>query len=92
VRHAAPCFSRSLNSNDQRWFYGSNAFFRSGFTDTRILFYANLLPRGTYIVTYEARAGVVGAFQTVPAHACAAVMLDIFGRGAGHIFTIAAAQ
>jgi hypothetical protein len=82
--------TRALSQADVRWFFNSNAFQRSVYTNTQVTFYADALPRGTYIVTYEARAGAVGSFQVMPTHVYAAMMPDIFGRSAGQVFTVRA--
>jgi uncharacterized protein YfaS (alpha-2-macroglobulin family) len=76
-------------------FAGSSAAvrFRKACTQINdVRFYANALPRGTYIVTYEARASVAGEFQVMPTHAFAAVMPDIFGRSAGQRLTVTATE
>ncbi len=80
--------TRALSENNLRWFYGSSTFSRSVYGNTQVQFYASALPRGTYIVTYEARAGAAGEFQAMPTHAYSAVMPDIFGRSAGQVFSI----
>ncbi|MDX1993601.1 MAG: alpha-2-macroglobulin family protein, partial [bacterium] len=82
--------SRLLSRGDYRWFYGSSAFSRSVYGDSQIHFYADALPQGTYIVTYEAQAAIAGEFQVMPTHAYAAIMPDVFGRTAGQMLVIAA--
>ncbi|MBW4438237.1 MAG: hypothetical protein KME04_13940 [Pleurocapsa minor GSE-CHR-MK-17-07R] len=79
---------RSLPQDDLQWYFGASAFSRSVFTDTNVLFYADVLPAGTYIVTYEARAGAAGQFQAMPTHAYASVTPDVFGRSAGAAFNV----
>lgn len=84
--------NRTLPIRDIRWFFGTNAFSRSVYTDNHVQFYANALPAGTHVVTYEARASVAGKFQVMPTHAFAAMMPDIFGRGAGRLLSVTPSQ
>lgn len=56
--------------------------------DDRVVFSANYLPAGTYVLTYLARAGLSGAFHVLPTHAWEFYFPDVGGRSDGLIFTI----
>jgi len=56
--------------------------------DEQVNLYADFLPRGTYVYTYQIRASLAGEFQTMPAHAYAFYFPEVFGRTAGTLFTV----
>ncbi|MFO3797490.1 MAG: hypothetical protein ACK8QZ_09450, partial [Anaerolineales bacterium] len=56
--------------------------------DDRIVFSADYLPAGTYVLTYLARAGVSGTFHVLPTRAWEFYFPDVSGRSNGLIFTI----
>jgi uncharacterized protein YfaS (alpha-2-macroglobulin family) len=56
--------------------------------DDRVVFSADYLPAGTYVLTYLARAGVSGTFHVLPAQARMFYFPDVSGRSAGAIFTV----
>ena len=56
--------------------------------DEQVNLYADFLPRGTYVYTYQVRASFPGEFQTMPSHAYAFYFPEVFGRGAGTLFTV----
>ncbi len=56
--------------------------------DDRVLFSADYLPAGTYVLTYLARAGLSGTFHVLPAQAREFYFPDVGGRSAGLLFTV----
>jgi uncharacterized protein YfaS (alpha-2-macroglobulin family) len=46
------------------------------------------LPAGTYVFTYLARAGTVGAFNVIPTTASEFYFPDVYGRGDGTVFVV----
>ncbi len=56
--------------------------------DDRVVFSADYLPAGTYVITYLARAGVSGTFHVLPAQARMFYFPDVSGRSAGTIFIV----
>ncbi|MGQ9848669.1 MAG: Ig-like domain-containing protein [Aggregatilineaceae bacterium] len=77
---------------DPYWYWGWWLFDRSELRDERLNLYADFLPAGTYVYTYQVRASVPGEFQTMPSHAYAFYFPEVFGRGAGTLFTVTAAE
>jgi uncharacterized protein YfaS (alpha-2-macroglobulin family) len=73
---------------DPRWWWGWWWFDHTEMRDEQINLYADFLPRGTYVYTYQIRASVPGEFQTMPSHAYAFYFPEVFGRGAGTLFTV----
>ena len=51
---------------------------------SRILY----LPAGTYVYTYLVRASTIGVFQTMPPTAQEFYFPEVYGRGAGSLFTV----
>ena len=47
-----------------------------------------VLPAGTYVYTYLARASTIGKFQVVPPTAQEFYFPDVYGRGSGSQFVI----
>ncbi len=76
---------------DLYWYWGWWWFDRTEIRDEQTNLYADYLPRGTYVYTYQVRATVAGAFQTMPAHAYAFYFPEVFGRTDGALFTVAPA-
>jgi len=74
---------------DPRWYWGWWLFDHTEMRDEQVNLYADFLPRGTYVYTYQVRATIPGEFQTMPSHAYAFYFPEVFGRGAGTLFTIA---
>ena len=73
---------------DPAWWWGWWYFDHTEMRDEQVNLYADWLPRGTYVYTYQVRATVPGAFQTVPSHAYAFYFPEVFGRSAGELFTV----
>jgi uncharacterized protein YfaS (alpha-2-macroglobulin family) len=74
--------------DDPYWFFGWWWFDRTELRDAQTRLYADFLPRGTYIYTYQLRATLAGEFNVMPAHAFALYQPDVFGRTDGSRFTI----
>jgi uncharacterized protein YfaS (alpha-2-macroglobulin family) len=70
------------------WYWGWWYWDHTEMRDEQVNLYADFLPRGTYVYSYEVRATVPGEFQTMPSHAYAFYFPEVFGRGAGTLFTI----
>lgn len=77
---------------DPHWFWGWWLFDHTEMRDEQVALYADFLPRGTYVYTYQVRASVPGEFQTIPSHAYAFYFPEVFGRGAGTLFTVTPAD
>ncbi|MFP4322783.1 MAG: alpha-2-macroglobulin family protein, partial [Anaerolineales bacterium] len=56
--------------------------------DESVNLYAERLPAGTYVYSYQMRASVPGRFQTMPSHAYNFYFPEVFGRGDGELFTV----
>ncbi|MFO7320100.1 MAG: Ig-like domain-containing protein [Chloroflexota bacterium] len=83
----APTLRMPLQS-DPFWFHGWWWFDRTELRDESTNLFADFLPRGTYVYTYQVRATVPGEFNVMPAHAYAVYQPDVFGRTAGGTFTV----
>jgi hypothetical protein len=73
---------------DPFWYWGWWWFDRTELRDEQTNLYADFLPRGTYVYTYQIQATTPGEFQTIPAHAYAFYQPEVFGRTAGSLFTV----
>lgn len=65
------------------WCYASWYFDRTELRDTGLHLYAEYLPRGAYIFSYEARVVMPGDFQVIPAQVFAFYQPEIYGRSSG---------
>jgi uncharacterized protein YfaS (alpha-2-macroglobulin family) len=78
------------------WYYGSwdsgwwSPFDHKELRDDRVVYSATILWRGTYTVTYVARATTPGVFVRPPAHAEEMYNPGVHGRSDGGIFTVKA--
>ncbi len=70
------------------WYWGWWWFDHTEMRDEQVNLYADFLPRGTYVYTYQVRASIVGEFQTMPSHAYAFYFPEVFGRTDGVLFTV----
>jgi alpha-2-macroglobulin len=76
------------------WWYGSwdsgwwSPFEHREIRDDRVIWSARVLWRGTYNVTYVARATTPGVFVRPPAHAEEMYNPAVFGRSDGGTFTV----
>jgi uncharacterized protein YfaS (alpha-2-macroglobulin family) len=56
--------------------------------DEKVVLSADFLPAGTYIYTYLVRASSAGSFQVIPTTAQEFYFPEVYGRGAGSLFTV----
>jgi len=70
------------------WWWFSNIEFR----DEMVAMYSTFLPAGTYEYVYSVRATVPGEYNVIPPTAQEAYFPDVYGRGAGTLFTVTAAE
>lgn len=66
------------------WWWFSHVEFR----DARVNLYATYLPAGTYEYVYYIRAGIPGTYNVIPPTAQEFYFPEVYGRGAGSLFTI----
>jgi alpha-2-macroglobulin len=77
-----------VNPGDPYWCYASWYFDHTELRDTGLHLYAEYLPRGAYVFSYEARVVMAGDFQVIPAQAFAFYQPEIYGRSAGMVMHI----
>jgi uncharacterized protein YfaS (alpha-2-macroglobulin family) len=70
------------------WFWNIWVFDRTEQRDEMTALYADFLPRGSYVYSYQVQATVPGTFQTLPAQAYAFYQPEVFGRTDGGTFTV----
>ncbi len=58
------------------------------YRDEKVVLSADYLPAGTYVYTYLARAGTAGTFRVIPTTAQEFYFPEVYGRGAGSLFTV----
>ncbi len=81
-------------SQENQWYYGSwdsgwwSPFDHKEMRDDRVLYSATLLWKGTYTMTYLARATTPGTFIRPPAHAEEMYNPAVYGRSDGGLFTV----
>ncbi len=81
-------------SEEDRWYYGSwdsgwwSPFDHRELRDDRVLYSATVLWKGTYTMTYLARATTPGTFIRPPAHAEEMYNPAVYGRSDGGVFTV----
>ena len=63
-------------------------FSETDLRDERAVLFADYLPAGTYQYTYQLRLGVVGRFRVIPPTAREFYAPEVYGRGAGMLFTV----
>lgn len=66
------------------WWWFSNIQFR----DEKVVLYSTYLPVGTYEYVYTIRPGLEGTYNVIPTTAQEFYFPEVYGRGAGTIFTI----
>ena len=70
------------------WFWNIWVFDRTEQRDELTALYADFLPRGAYVYSYQVRATVPGEFQARPTQAYAFYQPEVFGRTDGGTFTV----
>jgi uncharacterized protein YfaS (alpha-2-macroglobulin family) len=96
TRYLAPqdAESEGGEGSQDRWFYGRwdsgwwSPFDHRELHDERVVYSATVLWRGTYTMTYLARATTPGTFIRPPAHAEEMYNPAVYGRSDGGIFTV----
>jgi uncharacterized protein YfaS (alpha-2-macroglobulin family) len=82
-----------LNRNDplsQGW--GWWWFSRTEFRDEKVVLYASYLPAGTYEFVYSLQIGLEGTYNVIPPTGQEFYFPEVYGRGAGSVFTILPAE
>jgi len=68
------------------WWYFSNIEFH----DEKVTMTSSYLPAGTYEYKYKIRVGIEGTYNVIPTTAQETYFPEVYGRGAGMLFTITA--
>lgn len=68
--------------------WGWWAFNHIQYRDEKVVLSADYLPAGTYVYTYLVRASTPGVFQVIPTTAQEFYFPEVYGRGAGSLFTV----
>ena len=66
------------------WWWFSSTELRT----EKIVLSARYLPRGTYRFVYQIRAASPGTYRVIPANGQEFYFPEVFGRGAGSLFTV----
>ncbi len=66
------------------WWWFSNTELRT----EKIVLSASYLPKGTYRFVYQIRASSAGTYKVIPANGQEFYFPEVFGRGAGSVFTV----
>jgi hypothetical protein len=82
-----PSLDRPLSYGWGWWWFG-----RTEFRDEKVVMYSDYLPRGTYEYRYTLRLGLPGTFNVIPPSGYEFYFPEVYGRGEGSLFTIAAAS
>jgi uncharacterized protein YfaS (alpha-2-macroglobulin family) len=82
------------SDSEMSWYYGCwdsgwwSPFEHKEMADARVLYSATVLWRGSYTMTYIARATTPGVFVRPPAHAEEMYNPAVYGRSDGGVFTV----
>lgn len=68
--------------------WGWWAFAETDLRDEKAVMFADVLPAGTYQYTYQLRLGMPGEYRVIPPTAREFYLPEVYGRGAGSLFTI----
>jgi uncharacterized protein YfaS (alpha-2-macroglobulin family) len=85
---------QGASDSEVGWYYGSwdsgwwSPFDHKEMGDARVLYSATVLWKGTYNMTYIARATTPGVFVRPPAHAEEMYNPAVYGRSDGGVFTV----
>lgn len=63
-------------------------FSQTEFRDEKVVMYATYLPPGTYTYSYSLRMGLAGEYNVIPPTGFEFYFPEVYGRGAGLLFTI----
>ncbi len=72
----------------RRWGWGWWYFSHTELRDEKTAMFANYLPQGSYVYSYQIRAATPGVFRVMPTTAAEMYFPDIFGRSDGTLFTV----
>jgi uncharacterized protein YfaS (alpha-2-macroglobulin family) len=70
------------------WYYNYWGWAHIELRDEKVAFFATTLAPGTYEYTYLARATTPGVFQVLPPQGYEMYFPEVFGNGAGEVFTV----
>jgi uncharacterized protein YfaS (alpha-2-macroglobulin family) len=70
------------------WYYNYWGWAHIELRDEKVAFFATTLDPGTYEYTYLARATTPGVFQVLPPQGYEMYFPEVFGNGAGEVFTV----
>ena len=70
------------------WYYNYWGWAHIELRDEKVAFFATTLPPGSYEYTYLARATTPGVFQVLPPQGYEMYFPEVFGNGAGEVFTV----
>jgi len=89
-----PTLFRQADSDYGREFYRWwwSWYSRSEMRDDKIVLFADYLPAGTYEYTYTFRATRPGEYHVIPTSAREFYFPEVFGRGAGRLFSVQAGE
>jgi uncharacterized protein YfaS (alpha-2-macroglobulin family) len=85
---AQPGQIEQVAASDGFWYWGWWYFQHAELRDSQLHLYADQLPAGTFVYTYQLRAAFAGQFQVIPTSAYSFYFPEIFGRSAGAMFTV----
>ncbi len=67
-------------------------FSRTEFRDEKVVLYASYLPAGTYEFVYTLQVGLEGVYNVIPPTGQEFYFPEVYGRGAGSVFTVLPAE
>jgi len=67
-------------------------FSQTDLRDEKAVLFADTLPAGTYTFKYDLRLGLAGEYRVIPPVAQEFYLPEVYGRGAGSLFTIHPAE
>ncbi len=70
------------------WGWGWWWFSETDLRDEKAVLFADYLPAGTYQYTYQVRLGLEGVFRVIPPVGWEFYFPEVYGRGAGMLFTV----
>ena len=82
---------KSLNNQNENHYWDNPVnwyFSHSEVKDDRIMYFADVLPKGVYEIEYFVRASIKGTYHDLPALAQETYFPEVFGRSQGNIFTV----
>nr|MBN1228545.1 alpha-2-macroglobulin [Anaerolineae bacterium] len=71
-----------------RWGWGWWWFSEVDLRDEKAVLYADFLPSGTYVFSYQIRLGIPGTYRVIPSTAREFYFPEVYGRGEGLLFEI----